>query len=120
VAEYSHVDQGNCVINIGVSRNKANVSLEGIYFCADWGSGKVWGIAKDDDKWQMQELLDLDTPLRPTGSGFDEAGNLYLTQATANYGGPVDPYTSERGALWKLVPADKVPAGAETAPLQKK
>jgi glucose/arabinose dehydrogenase len=120
VAEYSHVDQGNCVINIGVSRSKANASLEGIYFCADWGSGKVWGIAKDGGKWQMQELLDLDTPLRPTGSGFDAEGNLYLTHATANYGGPVDPYTSERGALWKLVPADKVPAGAETAPLQKK
>jgi len=40
--------------------------------------------------------------------------------ATANYGGPVDPQTSERGALWKIVPANKVPAGATTAPLQKK
>ncbi|MBK8039534.1 MAG: PQQ-dependent sugar dehydrogenase [Verrucomicrobiaceae bacterium] len=120
VAEYSHVDQGICVINIGVSRSKAHPSLEGTYFCADWGSGKVWGIAKGKGGYQMEELLDLDTPLRPTGSGFDEEGNLYLTHATANYGGPVDPYTSERGALWKLVPADKVPAGAETAPLQKK
>jgi hypothetical protein len=43
-----------------------------------------------------------------------------MTHASANYGGPVDPYTSERGTLWKLVTADKVPAGAETAPLQKK
>ena len=121
VAEYSHVDQGICVINIGVSRNKAYPSLEGTYFCADWGSGKVWGIKKDDaGKYQMQELLDLDTPLRPTGSGFDEDGNLYLTHATANYGGPVDPYTSERGALWKLVAADKVPEGAKVAPLQAK
>jgi hypothetical protein len=71
-------------------------------------------------KWQMQELLDLDTPLRPTSGGEDEQGNIYLTHATANYGGPVDPTTSERGALWKIVPADKVPAGAVTAPLQKK
>jgi hypothetical protein len=30
----------------------------------------------------------------------------------------VDPYTSERGALWKVVAADKVPEGAVTAPLQ--
>jgi hypothetical protein len=68
----------------------------------------------------MEELLDLDTPIRPTSGGEDEAGNLYMTHASANYGGPVDPYTSERGTLWKLVTADKVPAGAETAPLQKK
>ena len=50
----------------------------------------------------------------------DEAGNIYLTDASANYGGPVDPTTSVRGSVWKLVPADKVPAGAVTAPLQKK
>lgn len=120
IAEYSHVDQGICVINVGVARGTAYPSLNGTYFVADWGSGKVWGMQKDGDKWQMEELLDLDTPLRPTGSGQGEDGALYLTHATANYGGPVDPYTSERGALWKVVPADQVPAGAETAPLQAK
>jgi len=120
IAEYSHVDQGNCVIGLGVSRSKAYPELDGTYFAADWGSGKVWGLQKDGTKWQMEELLDLDTPLRPTAGGEDEEGNVYLTHATANYGGPVDPATSERGAVWKIVPADKVPAGAATAPLQKK
>ncbi len=121
VAEYSHVDQGICVIGLGVYRGKDYPALDGTYFVADWGTGKVWGLKRDDaGKWQMQELLDLDTPLRPTSGGEDEAGNVYLTHATANYGGPVDPTTSERGALWKIVPADKVPAGAMTAPLQKK
>ena len=121
VAEYNHVDQGICVIGLGVSRNKEYASLDGIYFTADWGSGKVWGLKKNAaGAWQMQELLDLDTPLRPTSGGEDAQGNVYLTHATANYGGPVDPYTSERGAVWKVVPADKVPAGAATAPLQKK
>jgi glucose/arabinose dehydrogenase len=121
VAEYSHVDQGNCVIGLGVYRGKEYPAFEGVYFAADWGSGKVWAVKKDKSaKWQMQELLDLDTPLRPTSGGEDEQGNIYLTHATANYGGPVDPTTSERGALWKIVPADKVPAGAVTAPLQKK
>lgn len=118
IAEYSHVDQGICVVNIGVYRGKEYPSLDGVYFCADWGSGKIWGLKQDAGKWQMQELLDLDTPLRPTGCGQDQDGNLYLTHATANYGGPVDPYTSERGALWKVVAADKVPEGAVTAPLQ--
>jgi glucose/arabinose dehydrogenase len=121
IAEYSHVDQGICVIGLGMYRGKEFPSLDGVYFAADWGSGKVWGMKKDQaGKWQMQELLDLDTPLRPTGGGEDEDGNIYLTHASANYGGPVDPYTSERGALWKLVAADKVPAGAVKAPLQAK
>ncbi len=120
IAEYSHVDQGICVIGLGIYRGRDFPSLDGTYFASDWGSGKIWGLKRDGaGKWQMQELLDLDTPLRPTGGGEDQAGNVYVTQATANYGGPVDPYQSERGALWKIVPADKVPAGATVAPLQK-
>jgi glucose/arabinose dehydrogenase len=120
IAEYSHVDQGICVVGLGVYRGKEYPSLEGTYFAADWGSGKVWGMQRDNaQKWHMQELLDLDTPIRPTSGGEDEAGNLYLTHATANYGSPVDPAAGERGAVWKLVPSDKVPAGAQTAPLQK-
>ncbi len=120
IAEYSHVDQGNCVVGLGIYRGTAYPEMEGTYFASDWGSGKIWGLQKDGAKWQMEELLDLDTPLRPTGGGEDEEGNLYLTHAAANYGGPVDPYTSERGAVWKIVPASSVPKGAETAPLQKK
>lgn len=117
IAEYSHVDQGICVINLGIYRGKEYPELDGTYFAADWGSGKVWGMQKVEGKWQMQEMLDLADGLRPTGSGTGEDGAIYMTNATANYGGPVDPYTSERGALWKLVPKDKVPAGATTAPL---
>ncbi len=120
IAEYSHVDQGNCVVGLGIYRGTAYPEMEGTYFASDWGSGKIWGLQKDGTKWQMEELLDLDTPLRPTGGGEDEEGNLYLTHATANYGGPVDPYTGERGAVWKIVPTSSVPKGAETAPLQKK
>lgn len=118
IAEYSHVDQGICVAGIGVYRGKEYPSLDGVYFASDWGSGKVWGLKRDDaGKWQMQELAHLATPIHPTAGGEDEQGNLYLTHATANYGGPVDPAQNERGALWKIVEADKVPKGAATAPL---
>ncbi len=121
IAEYSHVDQGICVIGLGVYRGKDFPNLDGTYFTADWGSGKVWGVQKDAaGKWQMEELLDLDTALKPTSGGEDEAGNIYVTHATAGYGGPVDPATSERGAVWKIVAAGKVPTGAVVAPLQKK
>jgi|UniRef100_UPI0037839984 glucose/arabinose dehydrogenase len=121
VAEYSHVDQGNCVIGVGVYRGKDYPSLDGVCFVADWGSGKIWGLQRDEAaKWQMQELLDLDTPLRPTGGGEGEDGALYLCHGTAGYGGKTDPYQEAPGAVWKIVAADKVPAGAEVAPLQKK
>ena len=121
VAEYSHVDQGNCVVGVGVYRGKEYPSLDGICFVSDWGSGKIWGLQRDKaGAWQMEELLDLDTPLRPTGGGEGEDGSLYLCNGTAGYGGKTDPYQEAPGAIWKIVSADKVPAGAVTAPLQAK
>jgi glucose/arabinose dehydrogenase len=121
VAEYSHVDQGICVVGAGVYRGTEYPTLDGVCICADWGSGKVWGLQKDAaGKWAMQELLDLADGMRPTGGGEGEDGALYLCHGTAGYGGKTDPYQEAPGALWKIVSADKVPAGAETAPLQAK
>lgn len=120
IAEYSHVDQGICVINLGVSRNAAHPELEGVYFAADWGSGKVWGMKQVDGKWAMQEMLDLADGMRPNGSGIGPDGTIYLAQGTAGYGGKVDPYMEERGAVWKIVPASKVGKDDVTAPLAKK
>ena len=108
------------MINLGISRGTAYPELDGVYFAADWGSGKVWGMKQDGGKWQMQEMLDMADGFRPTGSGTGPDGTIYMTHATANYGGPVDPYTSERGALWKIVPTSKVAADAVTAPLAAK
>ena len=115
IGEYSHITDGICVVGIGVSRCKDAPSLDGIYFVGDWGSGKLWGMQRDKDgKWQMQELMD--SKLMFTGAGEGEDGNLYVTNATANYGGPVKPSENAPGAVWKLVEKDNVPAGAETAP----
>jgi hypothetical protein len=62
----------------------------------------------------MQEMLDLADPASaPPAAASALTASIYLTHATANYGGPVDPYTSERGAVWKVVPTGKVPAGLE-------
>lgn len=116
IGEYSHVSDGICVIGIGVYRGAKYCSMKGVYFVADWGSGKIWGMERDSNgQWQMQEMLD--TQVRPTGAGEDEDGTLYVTSATANYGGPVNPYDSEPGALWRLVEKSKVAEGAETVPL---
>ncbi len=119
IVEYSHVDQGICTVGLGIYRGKKYPSLDGIYFLGDWGSGKVWGVARDKaGKWQCQELLD--TQLMLTGSGEAEDGTIYVTNAHANYGGPVRPADNPRGSVWKIVPTDKVPSGAKTAPSDKK
>jgi glucose/arabinose dehydrogenase len=118
VAEYSHATDGICVIGVGVYRGKDFPSLDGVYFTGDWGSGRLWGIAKDNGgKWQMQELLN--TSLNFTSGGDDEAGNLYITSATSQYG-TWNPYDNPRGSLWKLVSADKVPNNAKKAPTDTK
>jgi glucose/arabinose dehydrogenase len=117
IAEYSHAKDGNCVIGLGVYRG-AEQGMDGVYFVGDWGSGKLWGLKKDGSgKWQMQELLD--TQLRFTGGGMAEDGTIYAATCGCNYGDPVDPTTPDhpRGAVWRLVPASKVPQGAATAPL---
>jgi len=118
VAEYSHATDGICVIGLGVYRGKDFPAMDGVYFAGDWGSGRVWGVAKDGGgKWQMQELLN--TSLNLTSGGEDEAGNLYICNATSQYGA-WNPFDSERGSVWKLVSADKVPSGAKTAPTDQK
>jgi uncharacterized cupredoxin-like copper-binding protein len=62
----------------------------------------------------------LDTDLQVTGSGRDEAGNLYLTACAActDYARYYDPIENRQGTVWRLVAADQVPEGAETAPLE--
>ncbi|MDG0994683.1 MAG: PQQ-dependent sugar dehydrogenase [Akkermansiaceae bacterium] len=119
IGEYTHAGEGICVTGLGIYRGSKYASLDGTYFVADWGSGKVWGMQHTSSgKWAMEELLN--TSLMPTGSGADEDGTIYMTTAHANYGGPVKPADNARGALWMMVEADKVPKGAETIPLDKK
>jgi glucose/arabinose dehydrogenase/uncharacterized cupredoxin-like copper-binding protein len=113
VAEYQHGDDGCAVIAVGVSRAKDSPSLDGIFFSGEFCTGEIRGLQRDTDgTWQFQNLLD--TALQITGSGQDENGQLYVaatTGETAPEGG-VGP-----GSIWKLVQADKVPAGATTVPL---
>lgn len=112
VAEYSH-DVGCTVVGGSVYRGADYQSLNGIYFAGDYCQGRLWGIAQDDGgAWQMEELLR--TSLLLTGSGEDEAGNIYFTSCLCGYGQDAP---RQEGALWMLVAADQVPEGAETAPL---
>ncbi len=114
VAEYEHDPSGgSTVIGGHVYRGEDYPSLEGIYFVSDYVSGRFWGIAPGEDgSWQMEELLD--TSLFVTGSGEDEAGNIYFTSCECGYG-QIAP--NPVGSLWMLVAADQVPADATPAPV---
>jgi glucose/arabinose dehydrogenase len=117
VAEYKHGKNGCAVVGIGVYRGGEFPSLDGIYFSADFCSGKVWGLQRDEaGAWIYQELLD--TELLVTGSGSDERGSLYVTACNCNTDRRYDPLENPQGTVWRIVAADHVPANAETAPVQ--
>ena len=113
VGEYEHGAEGSCTVVGGhVYRGEDYQSLDGIYLHADYCSGKFWGIAPGEDgAWAYNELLDTD--LLVTGSGEDEAGNIYFGSCTCGYGQDAP---NREGAVWMVVAADQVPEGAETAP----
>jgi hypothetical protein len=117
VAEYQHGADGCDITGIGVYRGQESPSLDGIYFNSDWCSGKIWGLARDAaGQWQYQELLHTD--LHVTGAGEDAAtGEIYVTACVCEFSRQYDPFKNPQGTVWRLVAADKVPAGAETAPL---
>ena len=118
VAEYSHATDGICIIGFGIYRGSEFSNLDGTYFFGDWGSGRLWGTRRDDaGKWQMQELLH--TALNFSAGGEDEAGNLYVANMGSQYG-TWNPFASNRGSVWKIVSAEKVPPGAKTPTLAAK
>ena len=91
VAEYGHVG-GNCSITGGfVYRGRDFARLDGIYFYADYCSGRLWGLRNGASGWETQELL------KPgygfTSFGEDDAGEVYAVDGNA-------------GTLYRVVDAD--------------
>jgi glucose/arabinose dehydrogenase len=83
VADYDHGpgDSIGCSITGGfVYRGSTYGLMQGMYFYADYCTGRIWGL-KNDGGWQTQELKD--TAYNISTFGEDEAGNLYL----ASYAG---------------------------------
>lgn len=111
VAEYDHVT-GCSITGVGVYRGEAYPTLDGIYFSADYCSGRIFGLAQDDaGAWQFEELLHTDAYY--TGSGAGEDGTLYVTSYATDFPSDGDPAETPRGSLWMIVAADQVPEGAE-------
>lgn len=87
IAEYP--SEGECAVTGGYFyRGPDEATMQGIYFFADYCSGRIWGLQLGDGDWAMQELLD--TPYFISTFGEDEAGELYLS----DYAG---------GAIYRLI-----------------
>jgi len=109
VAEYSHADTGGCsIIGLGVARSAEQPALDGVYFVADWCSGRFYGLARDDSgAWVFPELFA--TSLRVLGGGNGEDGAVYFTSESFD--------GASGGVLWKLVEADTLTGDEVTPPL---
>jgi glucose/arabinose dehydrogenase len=104
VAEFKHGPDGCAIVGIGVYRGEKFPALSGIYFSADFCSGKIWGLQRGEgSRWVYQELLDTD--LLVTGAGADEAGNLYVTACNCALKHGYDPLVNPQGTVWRLVAA---------------
>ena len=91
--------------------------MNGVYLVGDWCSGRVFGLgwdaASDGGKWQLQEMMQ--TNLQFTAGGNAEDGFVYAVNCNCFYTADRGPLGNPPGALWRVVPADQVPPGAETA-----
>ena len=87
--------------------------MEGVYLVGDWCSGRVFGLGWDGSKWQLEKLLQ--TELQFTAGGYDEDGNVLAVNCDCFYLVDQGPLANPPGALWRVVPADQVPADAEVA-----
>lgn len=74
VFEYDH-DQGRSVTGGVVYRGQRYSNMRGIYFFADFISGRVWGLRRSGTTWQNRVLLN--SPNSISAFGEDEGGNLY-------------------------------------------
>lgn len=83
IAEYGH-DLGASITGGFVYRGKRFPGLQGSYFYADFGSGRIWGLRYDGKKVTSNRQL-LDTGYNISSFGEDAAGELYLL----DYGGKV-------------------------------
>jgi glucose/arabinose dehydrogenase len=94
VGVYDH-EQGCAVTGGAVYRGGAYPGMEGIYFYADFCSGRVWGLSRDGSAWRNSLLLTV--PFSVSSFGEDEAGNLFAT----DYNG---------GAVYEIIVTNNPPS----------
>lgn len=79
VTEYSHAI-GKSVTGGYVYRGSAQARMNGIYFFADFVSGRIFGLAREGRLWKRQELAATDFNL--SSFGENESGELFMADHT--------------------------------------
>jgi glucose/arabinose dehydrogenase len=78
VAEYTH-SQGVSITGGYVYRGEQIPSLQGIYLYADWGSGTIWWLARNQaGEWQYDVFI-ANSGHNISSFGVDEQNELYIT-----------------------------------------
>lgn len=76
VAEYTH-EFGCSVVGGYVYRGEQEATLRGVYLFADFCTGLIWGLGRDDaGEWLLSEPVGTDYNI--TSFGEDATGELYL------------------------------------------
>ena len=75
VLTYGH-DVGQSITGGYRYRGSAMQAMRGMYFYADFASGRIWGATQQGNRWQARELLSSD--LRISSFGEDNDGELYV------------------------------------------
>ena len=98
VFEYDH-NAGSSITGGYVYRGLEHPRMQGIYFFGDYNSGTIWGLQKDSSgNWVNRQLLD--TSLRISSFGEDEAGNLYVASL---FTGAIHRLSDTRGVTYLRV-----------------
>ena len=125
VAEYPHQEPypgaeklkdgwGCSVMGLGVANYGG---MDGVYLSGDWCSGRIFATGWDGSKWQLQELAQ--TAQQFTSGNNDEDGTVLAVNCNCFYLDDKGAAANPPGSLWRIVPADKVPASAEVAKTKK-
>lgn len=80
VAEYDH-SLGDCSVTGGYVYRGSIPGLRGNYLYGDFCSGRIWGLRLNGIAWENRLLLD--SALRISTFGEDEAGELYVADFAA-------------------------------------
>jgi len=105
VTEYSH-DFGCAITGGYVYRGSEYAGMQGIYFYADYCSGNIWGLQRDNGNWYNQLLLD--TTYNISTFGEDEAGNIYLTDLGSGTIYKIDSTNPPSIAMCPIFPANNI------------
>ncbi len=86
VFDYSHTSD-NCSVSAGqVYRGTDYPALQGIFFFADFCSGRIWGMQNNGTGWDVQELASGEFIYGISSFGLDENGELYLVYRREDQG----------------------------------